>query len=228
VNHLQLAFIIGLFGSLHCVGMCGPLAFALQNENENKWLLVFNKLSYNIGRAVTYSLLGFLIGIAGKQLWLAGFQQAVSIISGSIILFAALPRIFKWQNLINFNYNILSTTINKLIAKALKSKAGNFYVGLLNGLLPCGFVYVALSTAVNTSSATQSALFMFVFGLGTTPLMLAAMLGVHFGKPIIRYQINRLLPWLMVMLGLWFIVRGLNLGIPFLSPLMGNNKAICH
>lgn len=228
MNHLQLAFVIGLFGSLHCVGMCGPLAFALQDKSANKWLLVFRKLSYNLGRAVTYSFLGLLIGLAGKQLWLAGLQQTVSIISGTIILCAALPRIFKWHQLNGISFNIFSTTINRLLSKALKSRAGNFYIGLLNGFLPCGFVYVALSTAINTSSATQSALFMFVFGLGTTPLMLAAMLGVHFGKPIVRYHINRFLPWLMVLLGLWFILRGLNLGIPYLSPGVDRVEAICH
>ena len=228
MNHLQLAFVMGLFGSLHCVGMCGPLAFALQDKSENKWMLVFRKLSYNLGRALTYSFLGLLIGLAGKQLWLAGLQQTVSIISGTVILCAALPRIFKWRQFNGINYNIFSSTINKLIAKALKSRAGNFYIGLLNGFLPCGFVYIALSTALNSSSATQSALFMFVFGLGTTPLMLAAMLGVHFGKPIVRYHINRFLPWLMVLLGLWFILRGLNLGIPYLSPGVDKVEAICH
>jgi sulfite exporter TauE/SafE len=101
-------------------------------------------------------------------------------------------------------------------------------VGLLNGFLPCGFVYLGLATAVNTSSALQSSLFMFFFGLGTMPLMLAAMVGFNFAKPSVRYQINRILPILTIFLGIWFIFRGLNLGIPFLSPAIADTEVICH
>jgi sulfite exporter TauE/SafE len=70
---------------------------------------------------------------------------------------------------------------------------------------------------------------MFVFGLGTTPLMLFAMLGVNFSKPVFRQRINRFLPYVTLCLGLWFIVRGLNLGIPYLSPkITGKEAVICH
>src|SRR5690606_9677821 len=95
MNHLQLAFMIGLFGSLHCVGMCGPLAFALPQQQESKWLTGFKKLSYNIGRAISYAFLGLLIGLLGKQLWLAGLQQSISIISGILIIAAVLPQMIK-------------------------------------------------------------------------------------------------------------------------------------
>ena len=228
MNHLQLAFLIGLFGSLHCVGMCGPLAFALQDKTESKWIMAFQKLTYNLGRAFTYAFLGLLIGLIGKQLWLAGLQQGISILSGVIIILVTLPRLlplFNYQ--IPFN-NPIQNTINKLLSKAISHKSGHFLVGILNGFLPCGFVYLALATAVSTNSVLQSALFMFFFGLGTIPLMLTAMLGINFAKPTFRRQINKVLPVLTILLGCWFILRGLNLDIPYLSPKIENEMVICH
>lgn len=229
MNHLQLAFVIGLFGSLHCVGMCGPLAFALPQQSENKWLTIFKKLSYNIGRAISYSFLGLLIGLIGKQFWLAGLQQGISIISGILIIIAVLPQILRSKKTEYYQPNRFTRGVNQLIGKAIKNKAGHLYLGLLNGFLPCGFVYLGLATAINTSSAYQSALFMFVFGLGTTPLMLFAMVGVNFTKPTFRQKINRFLPYLTLCLGFWFLMRGLNLDIPYLSPkITGTEAVICH
>ncbi|MDA9555450.1 sulfite exporter TauE/SafE family protein [Pelobium sp.] len=228
MNHLQLAFIIGLLGSLHCVGMCGPLAFALTKHHESRTKMVFQKLSYNLGRTASYTFLGLIMGLVGKQLWIAGLQQWISILSGVLIIVATLPRVFPALNRQNFRPNFIINDLQHLIAKAINRKAGHFYVGMLNGLLPCGFVYLGLASAINSSSVAQSALFMLFFGLGTTPLMLAAMVGFNFTKPKIRYQINRALPVLTIFLGLWFVLRGLNLDIPYLSPLIGETRVICH
>jgi sulfite exporter TauE/SafE len=228
MNHLQLAFIIGLLGSLHCVGMCGPLAFALENKSKSKWVMVFQKLSYNLGRAISYAFLGLLIGIVGKQFWIAGLQQGISIISGVFIIAATLPRILPLFNLGSYTPKFFTNSVNHLLTKAIVHKAGHFYIGMLNGLLPCGFVYLGLATAVNTNSILQSSLFMLFFGLGTIPLMLAAMVGINFTKPAIRHQINRVLPVLTIFLGVWFILRGLNLNIPYLSPAISQTEVICH
>lgn len=229
MNHLQLAFVIGLLGSFHCVGMCGPLAFAIPQQSESKWITLFKKLSYNLGRAISYSFLGLLIGLLGKQLWLAGLQQGISILSGILIIVAVAPQVIRYRKSQNYTPNRFTQSVNKLIGKAIKNKAGHLYLGLLNGFLPCGFVYLGLATAINTSNAYQSALFMFVFGLGTTPLMLLAMLGVNFSRPAFRQKINLILPYVTLCLGLWFILRGLNLDIPYLSPkIMGNDSVICH
>ncbi|OAQ39323.1 hypothetical protein A5893_11725 [Pedobacter psychrophilus] len=229
MNHLQLAFVIGLFGSLHCVGMCGPLAFAIPYQQENKWITLIKKFSYNLGRAVSYAFLGLLIGLLGKQLWMAGLQQSISILSGVLIILAVLPQIIRLRKSNTYKPNRFTLIVNKLIGKAIKNKAGHLYLGLLNGFLPCGFVYLGLATAINTDSAYQSALFMFVFGLGTMPLMLLAMLGVNFSKPVFRQKINVFLPYITLCLGIWFIIRGLNLDIPYLSPkILGNEQVICH
>lgn len=227
MNHLHLAFLIGLFGSLHCIGMCAPLAFSLPSR-ENKISLFVEKFSYNIGRALSYALLGLLIGIIGKQLWIAGVQQSVSIISGILILIAAAFRLFPSFNFTRNWRSSLPGSVNRLIIKAINHKSGHFVIGVLNGFLPCGLVYVALATAVNTDSALQSALFMFFFGLGTLPLMLFAILGFGFVKPTLRNSINRVIPVFMILLGTWFILRGLNLNIPYLSPLIDGTQPVCN
>lgn len=224
MNHLQLGFIIGLFGSLHCVGMCGPLAFAIPNLASNKWALIWDKLLYQLGRAISYAILGFLIGLLGKRLWIAGFQQSLSILCGIFIVLYSAFRLLPSKRNINTRFPL----VNEWIAKAIQKRHGHFVVGMLNGILPCAFVYVALATAVNTSSAVQSALFMFFFGLGTLPLMFSAAVGVSFAGYNVRRSINNILPVLSLFLGIWFILRGLSLDIPFLSPVLTGNTAICN
>jgi sulfite exporter TauE/SafE len=119
--------------------------------------------------------------------------------------------------------------INRLLTYALKHKAGHLAIGLLNGFLPCGFVYLALVGAVNTSSPFASAQYMFWFGMGTFPLMLIATVSSGFIGPVVRRSINRGMPYVMVCLGLWFLVRGLGLNIPYLSPAkQSSGVTICH
>lgn len=224
MNHLQLAFVIGLFGSLHCVGMCGPLAFAIPNLNGGKWKLVLNKLLYQLGRAFSYAILGLLIGALGKSLWIAGFQQTLSIICGIFIVIYSILRLLPAKR----NLNISFPLINKWISGAIQKRYGHFAVGMLNGVLPCAFVYVALATASNTSSVFQSALFMFFFGLGTLPLMFASAVGISFASQAVRRSINNVLPVLSLVLGSWLILRGLSLDIPFLSPVLIGDASICR
>ena len=210
MNHLQLAFLIGLFGSFHCLGMCGPLAFAIPGNHENKLQLIIQKFIYQIGRATTYALLGLLI------------------VSGAVILLFVAFRFFPWvRDKTARLQNKAFSPINKLIIKSLKYKSGHYFIGTLNGFLPCGFVYLALATALNSSNAFQSSLFMFFFGLGTLPLMLLASLGTSWISIDLRNKLNNLMPWLMAVLGIWFILRGMNLNIPYLSPVI-NSEVICQ
>jgi sulfite exporter TauE/SafE len=228
MNHLQLAFLIGLFGSFHCLGMCGPLAFAIPGNHENKLQLIIQKFIYQIGRATTYALLGLLIGLLGQRLWIAGLQQKVSVVSGAVILLFVAFRFFPWvRDKTARLQNKAFSPINKLIIKSLKYKSGHYFIGTLNGFLPCGFVYLALATALNSSNAFQSSLFMFFFGLGTLPLMLLASLGTSWISIDLRNKLNNLMPWLMAVLGIWFILRGMNLNIPYLSPVI-NSEVICQ
>jgi sulfite exporter TauE/SafE len=225
----SIAFFIGLFGSVHCIGMCGPLALAIPSFQTKWWLIVSDKLLYNIGRVITYSFLGLLIGFIGRQLWLAGLQQGISLFSGVLIIMAGFSRLFK----ISFGRSLLVAKllapVNRLLSYALQHKAGHLIVGVLNGFLPCGFVYLALVGAINTSTPVAAAQYMFWFGMGTFPLMLLATVSAGFIGPVIRRRINRTMPYLMVFLGLWFILRGLNLNIPYLSPkAQSSGIGACH
>jgi sulfite exporter TauE/SafE len=225
----EIAFFIGLLGSIHCIGMCGPLAFAVPVVNNKWWFIVSDKILYNIGRIMTYSVLGLIIGFIGKQFWILGLQQSVSLTSGFLIIMAAFARLFKVRMKNNIILTKLLVPINRLLNYALQHHSGHFVIGLLNGLLPCGFVYLALAGAINTSSPLASAQFMFWFGAGTFPLMLAATVSSGFIRPIFRRRINRAMPYLMVCLGFWFILRGLNMNIPYLSPPKQEaGVTICH
>lgn len=225
----EIAFFIGLLGSVHCIGMCGPLAFAVPTVNNKWWLIVSDKVLYNIGRVITYSFLGLVIGFIGKQFWILGLQQGVSLASGFLIIMAAFSRLFKIRMKDNAILSKLLVPVNKLLNYALQHHSGHLVIGLLNGLLPCGFVYLALAGAINTSSPLASAQFMFWFGAGTFPLMLIATISSGFIRPVLRRRINKAMPYLMVCLGFWFVLRGLNINIPYLSPpKQTSGVAICH
>lgn len=223
----EIAFFIGLFGSVHCIGMCGPLAFAVPSFHSSRWLVVADKFTYNAGRVITYSFLGLLIGLFGRQLWLAGLQQGVSVLSGALIITAGLSKLLK----VKFTQSrfMPKVPVNRLINYALKHKAGHLAVGMLNGFLPCGFVYLALVGAVNTASPAAAAQYMFLFGVGTFPLMLLVTVSSGFIGPVLRRRINKGIPYLMVCLGFWFLLRGMGLDIPYLSPAkQATGISVCH
>lgn len=223
----QIAFFIGLFGSVHCIGMCGPLAFAIPVNHSSFWLLLWDKLVYNLGRTISYATLGLITGLIGKQLWLSGLQQGVSIISGILVLLAAGSRLWKLKIRNKSSGNWLLKPFNALLTYALQHRAGHLAIGLLNGFLPCGFVYLALIGAVNTSSVGASVQYMIWFGLGTLPLMLAVTVGSGFVNQGVRRKMNRMVPYFMLCLGVWFLLRGLALDIPYLSPPSAGGTVIC-
>lgn len=219
------AFITGLVSSLHCAGMCGPIAFALPKHINSISHLWFTRLMYNAGRIFSYALLGAIIGTFGFQLKLAGFQQSVSIFAGITILTITILKLFlpKIANKMELNF-----WGYKWFGKLFRSKnnASFFLIGAFNGLLPCGFVYVALIASLAMQSALQGALFMTLFGLGTFPMMFAiSMLGQIVNLKV-RQQVNRFVPAFAIIFACFFILRGLNLGIPFLSPQINNPDEI--
>lgn len=228
MNSNQLAFFIGLFGSVHCIGMCGPLAFSIPFTGRSRWLLVWDKLIYQLGRVISYSLLGLIIGLIGRQLWLFGLQQIISLLSGMLIMFAACGRLLKIRISVGKSAFSLSATVNNMLVKAVNHKAGHLFIGVLNGFLPCGFVYMALVGAMNSSSVASSIQYMFWFGLGTLPLMLAATLGAGIITGGVRNRMNKIVPYFMLCLGVWFVLRGMSLDIPYVSPAKINSPAVCR
>ncbi len=230
------AFLVGLVGSLHCIGMCGPIAIALPVPDSSNLSFFTGRILYNLGRVVTYAFLGAVLGLVGSKIALAGAQQVVSIVLGILIIVAVLlPQKYK-------NYFAQHPMIQKL-AHPLKSNIGvlfskgtfsaMFLIGILNGFLPCGLVYVALAGAIASGDAISGAAVMILFGLGTVPAMFAASV---FGKFInigIRARIRKAVPVLAIFLGVIFILRGMNLGIPMLSPKVSSQTEVssemeCH
>lgn len=214
-------FAVGLFGSLHCIGMCGPIALALPIFGETQFKIIIGRLLYNLGRVVTYTVMGTLFGLFGSRLILLGLQQNLSILFGiGIIIYVLIPRKIKVRIAeINFYRVIVSfikSNFTRLTSK--RSNASLFTIGIFNGLLPCGFVYVGIAGATSTGDWLNGALYMALFGLGTLPIMfLTAVLGKVINLNF-RRRINKLIPALAIVLALLFILRGLNLGIPYLSP----------
>lgn len=220
-----LAFFTGLFGSVHCLGMCGPLAFAVPSRHSGWWMVLLDKLLYQFGRIFSYCLLGALIGLIGRQLWVSGLQQSISILSGVLILIAGISRILKFKTAVGSSTGF--SVFNRVYSYALRNKASHFITGMLNGLLPCGFVYLALAGAVTAGETINAVKYMALFGLGTLPLMLLATFGAGMAGPLFRRRINRAVPYFMICLGLWFILRGASLDLPYLSPKSAPSPEVC-
>jgi sulfite exporter TauE/SafE len=211
------AFIIGFLGSLHCVGMCGPLAMVVPLRG-NKWLAI---LSYHFSRILVYSMLGFTFGLFGAQLTLLQSGQRVSLIVGiALILVFVLPYLLpKWKfanRLTSFSIGLFSN----LSKPALQSKsfASVAVLGAINGLLPCGLIYVALAGAVSQDSPWNGALFMLLVGLGTFPATISIMAFRRLMDVRIRKLSKYAVPIIAGFLAVMLIVRGLNLDIPYVSP----------
>ncbi len=218
---LITALILGLMGSFHCLGMCGPIAFILPVDRNNKVKMSIQTLLYHLGRMTAYGLIGILFGYLGKGISLVGFQQKVSLIMGIImVIFAFVPAAkvlrFKplagWNKFVYFIKNSLGNYLQK------RSTFGFYVIGFFNGLLPCGLVYIALVGAMATGDPVLGALYMVIFGLGTAPMMTLAIYLGNFVSVKVRNKINKLIPYAVVFVGILFILRGLNLGIMFISP----------
>ena len=208
-----LAF--GTLGSVHCIGMCGPIALSLPGAQRDRGRFVLERLVYNLGRAVTYTLLGALAGGVGTALSLAGVQQALSVAVGvGMVAIAGVPWVRRQAQRVE---QAPSAFLQRVMAPlgSLYERGGVAAmgaVGLLNGLLPCGFVYAALATAVTAGSVSASMGFMAAFGLGTLPAMLGVSLLGRLADATWRARLHRFAPYGLALVGLLLILRGLGLG----------------
>jgi sulfite exporter TauE/SafE len=211
------AFLTGLLGSFHCAGMCGPIAFALPGNVKEGASFYFGRLLYNLGRMFSYATLGLFFGAFGLGLKLAGLQQSVSIGVGVIILLMVAYQFFLKKGEL---FNLFSMFSSSFIQKLFKSRNrfALFGIGVFNGFLPCGFVYIAILGASVTQDMFSGALFMLCFGLGTLPMMYGVSILGQFISSTIRQKLNRLSPFFAIIIAVLFILRGLNLGIPYVSP----------
>ena len=218
---LLSAIILGLMGSLHCVGMCGPIAFLLPVDRTNNYKKFGQIFLYHFGRLLAYGTIGLVFGLLGKGLYVFGMQQKLSIAIGALMIIVVLIpyKTFSKYNLSKPFYKQISKVKNRL-GQELKKKSPDTFLtlGFLNGFLPCGLVYMALFGAVALGNAYEGSLYMILFGAGTIPLMTAAIYFSGFLKGAARQKVQKLIPVFVVVVGALFILRGLGLGIPYISP----------
>ncbi len=215
------AFIFGLLGSFHCVGMCGPIAFILPVDRTNNIKKTGQIFLYHFGRLFAYSIIGLLFGLLGKGFYLFGMQQQLSIVVGVLMILVILVP-YKTFNKYNFSKPVfkLISKVKSSLGAALKKKTPDTFltIGFLNGFLPCGLVYMAVFGAIASGNAPEGSLYMAVFGLGTVPLMTTAIYFGNFLSGKIRQHIRRTIPVFVVLMGCLFVMRGMGLGIPYISP----------
>lgn len=225
---MELAFVIGLVGSLHCAGMCGPLALALPASGNSAAAYLAGRSAYNAGRIITYGCLGLVFGLAGRTFSLAGIQQWVSIVLGVMLiggLFAS-RQLALWRPA-----TLVVDSLKQSMAGLLRRRSvfSLGLLGLLNGLLPCGLVYVAAAGATATGGVLSGAEYMTAFGLGTVPMMLAISLSGKLVPIRLRLQLRRAIPITVFLVGALLILRGMSLGVPYISPdLSPATPACCH
>ena len=232
---IYTAFIFGLISSLHCIGMCGPIAMMLPVERNNPTKKMAQIILYHLGRITSYTVLGLLFGLLGRGLYLAGIQQRISIVLGVLMIVIALvpEKVFARYNFSKPVYKIISK-VKTSLGSQFKRKTPDalFTIGLLNGLLPCGLIYAALFGAIAMQNVAMSGLYMALYGLGTIPLMSAVVYVSHFLSLPFRNKFKKLVPLVTVVIGMLFVMRGLGLNIAYLSPatinLFVQAKATCH
>jgi|WetSurMetagenome_2_1015567.scaffolds.fasta_scaffold11715_5 uncharacterized protein len=228
--------LVGILGSLHCAGMCGPLALALPVPPGSTGTFVAGRILYNLGRAATYAVLGAAAGSVGHFIVLAGWQQGLSLAAGGLLLLSVLLPVAFAAAASRFTLparltGVLRTQLGRLFQR--RSPGVLFLIGVLNGLLPCGFVYVGLAAAATTGAWYTGAMFMTGFGLGTLPVMLGIALAGRRIGPALRKRLALLTPVVTVALALVMILRGMNLGIPYVSPVLPDREVVeqpscCH
>jgi sulfite exporter TauE/SafE len=225
------AFIMGMAGSLHCVGMCGPLALALPINHSNNFSRIAGGSLYNLGRIVSYASMGLVFGSFGRLFIASHWQSRLSLALGVVILlYLLIPKRylhFSKPTVVNKPFIALRKQLGKLFQS--KNLSSLFFIGILNGLLPCGLVYLALTSSVISGSTINGALFMSFFGLGTFPAMMATILLGNYLNQQVRLKISRALPVFLFLMAVLLVLRGLELGIPFVSPDYITGKAVsCH
>lgn len=230
MNFLIPAFILGLFGSLHCIGMCGPLVMSMpfqQVENGQKWLA---NLNYHLGKTSTYAIMGLFVGILGKTFVLLEWQQILSILSGVFLLLITLLPMLKQK--LQWSLPLQSSFAKIYNKMEVSPKPMYFFAfGFVNGLLPCGLVYAALAAAMVTATPIQGMLFMVFFGLGTMPALTSIIILKSKNNFAWRKYITKSSYYISIFVGVLLILRGLNLGIPYVSPGLNaetQEMSCCH
>lgn len=212
------ALVLGLLGSFHCLGMCGPLSLAIsQQSNRQQYML--SGMVYNLGRTLTYGILGLIMGSVGLGFKMIGLQQSLSIISGTLVCIFAITTIFH-VSLMPKGIGRWTAPLKRWTAHYFANQKlfSRFILGTINGILPCGMVYIALASSMTQLTPFNSGVYMVIFGLGTVPMMLGIWISGKLISVSFKQKITKATPYLSFVIGVLFILRGLALNIPYLSP----------
>ena len=222
---LYSALLFGILSSLHCVGMCGPIALLLPVGNT-KGIAKYSRIAlYHLGRLSAYATIGLVFGLLGRGLFIAGLQQNMSIFAGIAMISVHLLSEKKLGKLSVSKpiFSVLAKLKTALGAQFKNRSLPSFFtIGYLNGFLPCGMVYVALFGAIAMQTAAEGSLYMLIFGLGTLPLMSSISVLSNWLSSRSRNAIQKFVPAFAIVLGVLFILRGMGLGIPYVSPTQTN------
>jgi len=229
MEFLIAAISLGFLGSFHCIGMCGPIALSLPVNAMPLPKKILSIFAYNFGRIITYTIFGALFGLIGQSFFLFGFQQKLSLTLGLLILLGLILS-SRFVNKPQYSNNIykMFNNLKTVIAHQFQKRGIKtfFSIGLLNGLLPCGLVYLGIAGAVSTGSVLKGALFMAAFGASTLPLMFAVSYSNHLITLKMRMRIRKLIPGVVGLMAILLVLRGLNLGINYISPRLVEDKTM--
>ena len=228
---LWTAFVLGLFGSLHCAGMCGPIVLVLPRGSGTRAQFIVGRALHLFGKAITYAFLGSVAGAVGQTIVFAGYQQWLGIISGTLMIGSVvLPAIRRRPS---FDVRLFPSILSR-VKTSMASFLGDgsskslFLIGILNGFLPCGLVYTALAASLAAGGIALGGVYMFLFGVGTGPLLIGMGLAGGITTHALRSKITRVIPVSVFLLGTLFILRGMALGIPYVSPLPPSAQTVNH
>lgn len=221
---ISTAFFLGFAGSLHCFSMCSPISIIMLTEKKISFKILLNNLLYQIGRLTSYIILGILFSFLGKSFSLIGLHKIISLLLGLfIILYIFYFKLYINIRFINIFYIKFINFFQKKLICFLKKKNlfSAFLIGILNGLLPCGLLYLAITTSISMGDIINGIYFMLFFGIGTIPIMLTSLLLGNIIKInlINNNFIKYITPILLFFMSILLFLRGLGLGIPYISPL---------
>jgi sulfite exporter TauE/SafE len=226
------ALSLGFIGSFHCIGMCGPIALTLPVQHLDGVGKQAGILLYNAGRVTAYAGLGVLSGWLGRQFYLGGLQQWLSIILGGGMLLLIIMQYGFPSSRTALNISFYTRPLTRMLGTLLRRRQQHtlYAIGFLNGLLPCGLVWFAITGAIATGSHIQGAFFMAAFGMGTLPAMIALSWCNDLISLRFRNRIRQCIPYAVSIMAILLIMRGLHLNIPYLSPVLPapNEKVIQH
>ncbi|MEM9339001.1 MAG: sulfite exporter TauE/SafE family protein [Bacteroidota bacterium] len=209
------AFVMGVVGSLHCVGMCGPLNLLMLSSSRS----YTSYFLYHAGRVTSYLLLGLVLGLIGHSFQLFKLQQAVTFTLG-VTLFALYGIPGVRAKLEKYYYqSALYKVLRRTLSKNFSSRKRWFLSGAANGLLPCGLTYVAAAGSVVAGTTAKGVAFMLLFGLGTLPGLLLLSIGVT-TSGFLRTMVPKAIPFIAILSGGILLLRGFLISYPNFNQLV--------